>query len=420
MILTHISLFSGIGCESIAAEWAGFKTVLLCEIDKDCQKVLRKHWPKVPIIEDVRNVTRESVIANTESVGWGTQRPEPKGQFRKSELNDGCESTFPHDDGSGCNGRAPEQGQEEAERGRVRENVEHLTLLTAGVPCQPASSAGKRRGKADDRWLWPQAIRVLSELKPDWAVFENPCGIASLFEYGGELEVDGKQYTEAEMAAFGFEMDRVCERTGRNVLDEIMDSIEAAGYEVQPVGVSACGIGAPHNRMRYFIICHTRSGGLSGEPRRRTGAQFEDGCMGNESGVVAHSTGERGERRYSDRTRSETRLFGCDNSQLNSDPQKQGLERSESKGNSAGRLSTELGSYPGWSENWIEVAQRLCSKTFSRIRDVDAGPASGILGLSRTVKLKMLGNCNPPQQYYPIYKAIADIENKLLTKLALL
>lgn len=62
MALTHISLFSGIGCESIAAGWAGFHTVLHCEIDTDCQKVLRKYWPNVPIIEDVRNVTVDSLV----------------------------------------------------------------------------------------------------------------------------------------------------------------------------------------------------------------------------------------------------------------------------------------------------------------------------------------------------------------------
>jgi hypothetical protein len=41
---------------------------------------------------------------------------------------------------------------------------------------------------------------------------------------------------------------------------------------------------------------------------------------------------------------------------------------------------------------------------------VDARSTTGLLGLSRTTKLKMLGNCNPPQQYYPVYKAIADLE----------
>jgi len=65
-MLTHLSLFSGIGCSDLAADWAGFEPVAFCEIDKDCQKVLKKHWPSVPIIEDVRNVTRERVIAYTE------------------------------------------------------------------------------------------------------------------------------------------------------------------------------------------------------------------------------------------------------------------------------------------------------------------------------------------------------------------
>ena len=52
-MLTHLSLFSGIGGIDLAAEWAGFKTVCFVEIDKYCQKVLRKHWPDVPIIEDI-------------------------------------------------------------------------------------------------------------------------------------------------------------------------------------------------------------------------------------------------------------------------------------------------------------------------------------------------------------------------------
>ncbi len=57
MELTHISLFAGIGGIDLAAEWAGFKTVLFVEIDKYCQKVLKKHWPDVPIIGDIRDAT---------------------------------------------------------------------------------------------------------------------------------------------------------------------------------------------------------------------------------------------------------------------------------------------------------------------------------------------------------------------------
>jgi DNA (cytosine-5)-methyltransferase 1 len=404
-MLTHISLFSGIGCESIAAEWAGFESILHCEIDPDCQKVLRKYWPDVPIIEDVRNVTRENV---TNATGYGLQNGRMARTYDNRQFTGNDSERLTSDSQGGQSEQQTEQQRREDTGGRNSQ----LTLISAGVPCQPASSAGKRRGKADVRWLWPEAIRVLSELQPTWAVFENPPGIASLFEYSSELEVDGKQYTEEEMAAFGFEMDRVCERTGRNLLDEIMDSIESKGYEIQPVGISACSIGAPHNRMRYFIICHTRSGGLSGESWRRSGEKSQDGRVGVESGFIAHTLNQRGNR-------GDIQPAGspglAQRDSVNPDSQKQGLEGAVTEGDcGTGRLSAELGSYAGWSENWIEVAQRLCSKTQPRIRDVDAGTSAGLLGLTRTAKLKMLGNANPPQQYYPIFQAIAEIE-KILT-----
>ena len=60
-MLNHFSLFSGIGGIDLAAEWAGFKTVGFCEIDEYCQRVLKKHWPGVPIWGDIRNVTKKSV-----------------------------------------------------------------------------------------------------------------------------------------------------------------------------------------------------------------------------------------------------------------------------------------------------------------------------------------------------------------------
>ena len=55
--MNHLDLFSGIGGFSLGLERAGFKTVAFCEIEKYPQKVLRKHWPDVPIYEDVRELT---------------------------------------------------------------------------------------------------------------------------------------------------------------------------------------------------------------------------------------------------------------------------------------------------------------------------------------------------------------------------
>lgn len=113
--LTHISLFAGIGGIDIAAEWVGFRTILFVEIDNYCQKVLRKHWPNVPIIGDVRDV-------------------------RGSDWRD-------------------------------------VTLMTGGFPCQDISYAntvvqvegidGKRSG------LWNEYKRLVSEIRPKYVIVEN-------------------------------------------------------------------------------------------------------------------------------------------------------------------------------------------------------------------------------------------------------
>jgi DNA (cytosine-5)-methyltransferase 1 len=155
---THLDLFSGIGGFALAAEWAGFKTIGFCEIDKFCQGVLKRHWPEVPIHENIK------------------------------ELRGGAYA--------GC------------------------TLLTGGFPCQPFSSAGKRRGKNDDRHLWPEMFRIIQEAKPSWVIGENVAGLINM-----ELE------------------------------QAIID-LEGNGYEVQPIVIPACAIGAVHRRDRVWIIAN--------------------------------------------------------------------------------------------------------------------------------------------------------------------
>jgi len=119
---THLDLFSGIGGFSLASQWAGFRTVAFAELDPEASLVLREWWPGVPNLRDIRRINCRRFLR--------THGP--------------------------------------------------VDLLTGGVPCQPASLLGKRLGSADARWLWPDTLRLVGELRPRFCVFENPTAILSL------------------------------------------------------------------------------------------------------------------------------------------------------------------------------------------------------------------------------------------------
>lgn len=100
-----------------------------------------------------------------------------------------------------------------------------IDIVTGGFPCQPYSQAGKRKGKADDRHLWPQMLRAIREVQPCWVVGEN---VPGLLNWEGGM-----------------------------VLDEIKADLEAAGFEVfPPLVLPACGKNAPHRRDRLWIVAH--------------------------------------------------------------------------------------------------------------------------------------------------------------------
>ena len=103
---------------------------------------------------------------------------------------------------------------------RTIESVD-CDVLTAGVPCQPASIAGKRKGDSDERWLWDEYIRIVSASRPRWTVAENVRGFATL--------------------------------RGRG-LDWLIGTMEGLGYEVWPFVISAQDIEAPHKRERLWIV----------------------------------------------------------------------------------------------------------------------------------------------------------------------
>ncbi|MBX4216223.1 DNA cytosine methyltransferase, partial [Candidatus Parcubacteria bacterium] len=97
-------------------------------------------------------------------------------------------------------------------------------LVTGGFPCQPFSSAGKRRGTEDDRHLWPEMLRVIRASAPRWVVGENVVGILTW--------------------------------NGGMVLDEVFAGVEAAGYEVWAFVIPAVALNAPHRRDRVWVVAH--------------------------------------------------------------------------------------------------------------------------------------------------------------------
>ena len=97
-----------------------------------------------------------------------------------------------------------------------------IDILTGGFPCQPYSSAGKRLGKEDERHLWPHMLRVISEVKPTYVVGENVRGLTNW--------------------------------NGGMVFEEVCVDLESQGYEVQPILLPACAVGAPHRRDRIWFV----------------------------------------------------------------------------------------------------------------------------------------------------------------------
>lgn len=202
---THLDLFSGIGGFSLGLEsTGGFETVAFCEFDKVAQKVLELRWPNVPIFEDIRGINEETL----------------------------------------CN--TSEQGLERGARARVQRNSNGLAgtgngdgdreifadIITGGFPCQPFSVAGKRAGTEDNRYLWPELLRVIRLVKPTWCILENVRGLLSI--------EDGL------------------------VFENCLLDLEAAGYEHQTLVIPACAVNAQHRRDRVWIICRAKQDGVMG------------------------------------------------------------------------------------------------------------------------------------------------------------
>jgi len=205
--MKHLDFFSGIGGFALACQWAGIDTIGFVEIDKYCQKVLRKHWPDVPIVEDIRDVEKiKEIVANAQG-GVIKQH----GQTRESINGEGRTRMEP----VGRNSRRADILLTESS------NKSSAILITAGFPCQPFSVAGKRGSTEDDRYLWPETIAVIKAVKPSWVLLENVTGIINL------------------------------------ALDTVLSDLEGAGYATETLIIPACAVNAWHRRDRVWIVGFT-------------------------------------------------------------------------------------------------------------------------------------------------------------------
>jgi DNA (cytosine-5)-methyltransferase 1 len=216
--MNHLDLFSGIGGFSLAARnvWGKDHNVIaFVEQDKYCQKVLNKHWPDVPVFEDIKEFKYDDVPDTTE------QRLPDRSRSQVANTGE-TESELKRHGGMS---------------GRISHERKTVDLLTGGFPCQPFSVAGKRGGKADDRYLWPEMLRVIQEAKPTWIIGENVSGIINM----------GLETT---------------------VLD-----LEEEGYEVELLILPACGVGAWHQRYRVWIVAHSEAVRHGGRDSKECGSQ---------------------------------------------------------------------------------------------------------------------------------------------------
>ena len=269
--------------------------------------MLEKHWPDVPSWKDIRTLTKESFYDRT--------------------------------------------------------GLRTVDVISGGFPCQPFSVAGKRRGKEDDRYLWPEMVRVIKELRPTWVVGENVAGIV------------------------------------RMALSDILSELEACGYRSRTFLIPACAVGARHRRYRVAIVAYAES---DGQQRDRKTRQQE--------------RKKRPEERESERS----------NSYVSDSDGRQTLRRESRKGTSE-KITGSGENIRGRKEEYAERQWRSAQSELGGMADGISGRVDGDLDFivnhywdaepdiprvaagvkDRVGRLKALGNAVVPQQFYPIMLAIA-------------
>lgn len=314
MQLTHLSLFSGIGGLDLAAERTGFRTVGQCEWADYPHAVLTKHWPDVPKWRDIRTLTGRSFYERT--------------------------------------------------------GLRTVDVVSGGFPCQPFSVAGKRRGADDDRYLWPEMLRVIEEIRPTWVVGENVAGIVSM------------------------------------ALDTVLSDLEALGYACQAFVIPACAVDAPHRRDRCAIVGYTKHDGLSAAAvAGGTTAAGRDEPQGKDTPCESAGTGLRG----NDAPVADIDGNGCGRA---------GSQSEERCNADTQHPIVPKDRYVPDTESQHAYRMEQCAEPtrLGRLADNDWWPAEPDVGRvahgvpHRVDRLRCLGNAVVPPQFYPIFWAIAAVE----------
>jgi len=310
--MKHGSLFSGIGGFDLASQWTGWENVFQVEIDDYCQRLLKQHFPNVNRYRDVREF-----------------------------------------DGTKYRGA--------------------IDIISGGFPCQPFSVAGKRKGKEDDRHLWPEMLRVIKEIRPAWIVGENVTGIIGM------------------------------------VLEQVLSDLEGAGYNTETFIIPACAVGALHKRDRLWIVAHANGKRWKDEQKEnrqllcdriRNGKTQEQKGEFIECGTIEHGTilSDTKSIRREQSGHSRKRRTGFENSSSNDG-------RTLPNTNGTGR--EELDATTITEGQRFNTRNAIEGRSYWQVEPAVGRVADGIP--NRVDRIKGLGNAIVPQVAYEIFKAIDSI-----------
>lgn len=302
--IIHYDLFAGIGGFSLALDniFKNYERKhIFCEWEAFPTAILKKHWPDGTFYGDIADLVADTdsersgtqgyddnkklsscdkgrkgqpqhradgynfSVAdtssprarmekqNTSTQGWYTSDQSEREMVRPGDRETNAEGITAGDKSfitadTECEGRKESKYNNYSEDTKKAtagvdnrfERQDRVVILTGGFPCQPFSHAGRRKGTADDRYLWPPMLEVIRNVRPDWVIAENVRGLVTWNE--------------------GMVLETVCA------------DLENEGYEVQPLIIPAVAVGAPHRRDRVWIIARNTN---------------SDGCFGRDTEIYA-------------------------------------------------------------------------------------------------------------------------------------